>query len=263
MAIGYFGEKKGGSESTPTTNAVTNGGSTTNTSDTTNGPTDNEVSTTVGASGAATSTTWNCDRNRCHSDPDPHHTTDFHYMWNYKDTFKWELYNFGPFYTSFYVYEDFTWFFENFPTEGYNYQWGGQMGGHAVVAIGWEANCDYHVGTSLLQTAEQGEEEAMKKPFVFKPSRRPPDGERAGILLEEEADASADHRYERLRRRASSDSRRRTAQGECWLLRNTWGAEWGDSGYFRMRDAMLTGADGTHLHIASAAADGPYSEAAR
>ncbi|CAE7584855.1 ETFDH [Symbiodinium sp. CCMP2456] len=63
----------------------------------------------------------------------------YHYIVNQKDVFKMEIYNDGPFYTSYYVYEDFTWFFQFWPEHGYNYQWGAMQGGHAVVLIGWES----------------------------------------------------------------------------------------------------------------------------
>eukprot|EP00928_Gymnodinium_smaydae_P014360 TRINITY_DN15241_c0_g1_i2.p1 TRINITY_DN15241_c0_g1~~TRINITY_DN15241_c0_g1_i2.p1 ORF type:complete len:303 (-),score=71.14 TRINITY_DN15241_c0_g1_i2:123-983(-) len=50
-----------------------------------------------------------------------------------------------------------------------------------------------------------------------------------------------------------------TTIGECWVMRNTWGDRWADGGYFRMATDQLTGPEGLHVHIASAAADGPHS----
>lgn len=62
---------------------------------------------------------------------------------------------------------------------------------------------------------------------------------------------------DQIRQKSSATSQ--TNRGECWHLRNTWGDEWGDKGYFRFVDDMLTGPEGYHIHIASAAADGPKS----
>lgn len=138
----------------------------------------------------------------------------YHYVLNTKDEFKRELIKDGPLYTSYFIYEDFTWFFTYWPEQAYNYQWGSLQGGHAVVLIGWESSCTYH-------------------------------GEKIRIPGQNDA----------VRQRSSSESV--LYHGECWHLRNTWGDEWGDKGYFRMVDDMLTGPEGYHLHIASAAADGP------
>lgn len=164
-----------------------------------------------------TTTVEQCSRDRCLAEPQPHKATRYHYIVNQKDVFKMEIYNDGPFYTSYYVYEDFTWFFQFWPEHGYNYQWGAMQGGHAVVLIGWESSCHYH-----------GDKIAI--PGDNDPVQRSP-----------------------------GSSRRRQSTGECWHLRNTWGDEWGDKGYFRFLDDMLTGPPGYHLHIASAAADGPKS----
>lgn len=164
-----------------------------------------------------TTTVEQCSRDRCLAEPQPHKATRYHYIVNQKDVFKMEIYNDGPFYTSYYVYEDFTWFFQFWPEHGYNYQWGAMQGGHAVVLVGWESSCQYH-----------GDKIAI--PGDNDPVQRSP-----------------------------GSSRRRQSTGECWHLRNTWGDEWGDKGYFRFLDDMLTGPPGYHLHIASAAADGPKS----
>eukprot|EP00439_Symbiodinium_sp_Y106_P015872 s5057_g2.t1 len=91
-----------------------------------------------------TTTVEQCSRDRCLAEPQPHKATRYHYIVNQKDVFKMEIYNDGPFYTSYYVYEDFTWFFQFWPEHGYNYQWGAMQGGHAVVLIGWESSCHYH-----------------------------------------------------------------------------------------------------------------------
>jgi len=164
-----------------------------------------------------TTTVEQCSRDRCVAEPQPHKATRYHYIVNQKDVFKMEIFNDGPFYTSFYVYEDFTWFFQFWPEDGYNYQWGAMQGGHAVVLIGWESSCHYH-GDKI---AIPGDNDPV--------------------------------------RQNTDSSRRRQSTGECWHLRNTWGDEWGDKGYFRFADDMLTGPPGYHIHIASAAADGPKS----
>eukprot|EP00931_Biecheleriopsis_adriatica_P004075 TRINITY_DN105798_c0_g1_i1.p1 TRINITY_DN105798_c0_g1~~TRINITY_DN105798_c0_g1_i1.p1 ORF type:complete len:846 (-),score=159.33 TRINITY_DN105798_c0_g1_i1:72-2609(-) len=169
----------------------------------------------------STTTAQECNRNRCLTEPSPHMATRYHYLFNTKDHFKQELYNDGPFYTSYYVYEDFTWFFEYYPQDGYNYQWGSNQGGHAVVLIGWDGNCRYH-----------GDKLAIPKPND--PVKSGPDG-----------------------------SRRRTRTGQCWHLRNSWGDQWGDGGYFRVEEDMLTGEPGYTIHIASAAGDGPRSKDAQ
>lgn len=162
----------------------------------------------------STTTVEQCSRDRCFTEPQPHKATKYHYVLNTKDEFKRELIKDGPLYTSYFIYEDFTWFFTYWPEQAYNYQWGSLQGGHAVVLIGWESSCTYH-------------------------------GEKIRIPGQNDA----------VRQRSSSESV--LYHGECWHLRNTWGDEWGDKGYFRMVDDMLTGPEGYHLHIASAAADGP------
>jgi len=156
-----------------------------------------------------------CNRSRCDTEPQIHKSSSHYPVVNHKDDFKRELLK-GPFYTSFYVYEDFTWFFAKWPEEAYNYQWGAMQGGHAVVLIGWESKCIYH-------------------------------GDK--IQIPGESDP--------IRQRSSVNGQKNTA--ECWHLRNTWGDEWGDKGYFRFLDDMLTGPEGYNIHIASAAADGPKS----
>jgi len=180
---------------------------------------------TPAPAGAADSAARRCDRSRCQRESRPHLLTAYHYIPNSKDKFKEELYQEGPFYTSFYVYEDFPWFFRFWPAQAYNRQWGQNLGGHAVVLIGWEASCVYHNGPSLLQLEDS-----------------------TGL----QGRAARHHAQ-------STTSRRRTSTAECWHLRNTWGRGWADEGYFRMKDDMLTGPEGAHVHIASAAGDGPKS----
>lgn len=162
------------------------------------------------------STADQCNRDRCLTEPKVHKSTEYHYVLNHKDAFKEEILKDGPLYTSFFVYEDFTWFFTFWPEQTYNYQWGAMQGGHAVVLIGWESDCIYH-------------------------------GDK--IRIPGDSDP--------IRQKSSVTSQ--TNRGECWHLRNTWGDEWGDKGYFRFVDDMLTGPEGYHIHIASAAADGPKS----
>lgn len=162
------------------------------------------------------STADQCNRDRCLTEPQVHKSTEYHYVLNHKDAFKEEILKDGPLYTSFFVYEDFTWFFTFWPEQAYNYQWGAMQGGHAVVLIGWESDCIYH-------------------------------GDK--IRIPGDSDP--------IRQKSSVTSQ--TNRGECWHLRNTWGDEWGDKGYFRFVDDMLTGPEGYHIHIASAAADGPKS----
>lgn len=193
----------------------------------------------------AARTASNCDRSRCPAAPAPHHLTSYHYLWNTVADFMQELYLYGPIYTSFYVYEDFTWFFSLFPQDGYTKQWGNQLGGHAVSVVGWDGNCTYHDGTSLAELEPEQPEPPLEQP------------EEQELDLEPEPMAELET-HDRLRVRADT-SRRRTARGSCWILRNTWGDQWGDAGYFKMQMDMLTGPDGVNLHIASAAGEGPWS----
>jgi len=140
---------------------------------------------------------------------------------NHIDVFKSELYNRGPFYTSFHVYEDFTWFFSMWPSEAYTRQWGIRLGGHAAVLIGWEAKCTYHTYVALLLEVD---------------------------------DRSSWHKSSRKNSSVSTpESSDGTATAECWVLRNSWGEAWGDSGHFRLKDDMLTGSDEVNIHIASVA----------
>merc|ERR1719356_375293 len=83
---------------------------------------------------------------RCSRQARPHRFEDFHYIRNRRDEFKREVYTSGPFYTSFYMYEDFPWFFRHFPTHGYARSWGIMLlGGHAVTIVGWESDCMVHL----------------------------------------------------------------------------------------------------------------------
>jgi len=163
----------------------------------------------------------NCDRNRCYHAATTHKLTRYHYIDNTKEQFKHELYYEGPFYTSFHIYEDFVWFFTHFPQDAYNFQWGVNQGGHAVVLIGWKSDCTYHGDKATLLSASLHT-----------------------VMPAETAETS----------------RRRTSKSECWELRNSWTDLWADEGYFHIVDDMLTGAAGANIHIASAAGDGAYSK---
>jgi len=167
-----------------------------------------------------------CDKSRCASEQSSaiHTLSSYHAVINTKDAFKNEIYNEGPFYTSFYIYEDFTWFFSHYPQEGYDQLWGEQLGGHAVVLVGWRS-CKYHAND--------------------RPS-----------LLEE-----AHRNGARKRTYGAESPRRRTRSGECWELRNSWSDQWADSGFFLMKDTTLTPdtIDGPSLHISSTAGDNPRS----
>jgi len=185
-----------------------------------------------------------CDRKRCSAEPKTHTLTNYHYISNTRDAFRSELYNDGPFYTSYHVYEDFTWFFNNYPKEAYNLQWGQNMGGHAVVIIGWEASCTYHDGD---YSASSGALLASTG------------GDASGAGSRSSGARRLMRARAALHRQHARASRRRTSTGPCWHLRNTWGAEWADGGYFRMHEDMLTGPEGKSLHIASAAGDGVES----
>jgi len=92
----------------------------------------------------------NCDKNRCSTQARPHGLTHYHAVSMDFNAIKNEIYKDGPIYWSFAVREDFKWFFNNWKSDAYNHQWGGEQGGHAVVAIGWFQNCQYHNGDSLM-----------------------------------------------------------------------------------------------------------------
>lgn len=244
-----------------------------------------------------------CDPNRCSAEPHPHKVTSFHYIWNTKDAFKQELYSEGPFYTSFYVYEDFPWFFRYFPTHGYARSWGIMMlGGHSSVLVGWNNDCVVHntpvsplleniatQGSAVEQSTqlhsdsganqraqrafEEGEDEEDQLLQLNAPSllELTPDSHYVHVhgkrrKVRRKHDRTQRHRAARKMHQPSDESPgwrpAGTAIGECWLLRNTWGDRWADEGYFRVAESQLTGPEGTHLHIASAAADGPLSAVA-
>lgn len=197
---GWFSRRRRTTETTTTTATTTTTTATTFTTTSTATTTTSTTTTTLVISHF-------CDRKRCNAEWGQHRLGNYHYIDNTAQHFKQELYSDGPFYTSFYVYEDFNWFFDNFvTTHAYTYQWGESLGGHAVVLVGWSGSCTCHEATG-----------------------------------------------------PSISRRRRTAVGPCWELRNSWGTGWADGGYFRMGLDMLTGPEGAHVHIASAAGDRVHS----
>lgn len=164
-----------------------------------------------------------CDPKRCEAEsPNAIHTIST-YRWvpNTVEEYMHELYTEGPLYTSFWVYEDFVYFFQTDPTMAYNRKWGPKLGGHAVVLIGWEGECTYHA-----DEREETDEEA-------------------------DEDLDADKHI--------SSMRRREATGKCWQLRNTWSDLWADEGYFKMAFPMLTGPESKSLHISTMAGNGAHT----
>jgi hypothetical protein len=130
------------------------------------------------------------------------------------------------------------------------------------VLVGWEGNCEYHDSAGSSSSFSQSsagmsspENDANGLAALSAEDRESLHVE-ARRLDEESRDLNS-----MGRREATGSSRRRTARGVCWHLRNSWGEDWADQGYFRMYHMVLTGSAGSSqsLHIASAAADGPKS----
>mmetsp|Transcript_116717 Transcript_116717/g.324479 ORF Transcript_116717/g.324479 Transcript_116717/m.324479 type:complete len:278 (+) Transcript_116717:347-1180(+) len=61
-------------------------------------------------------------------------------------------------------------------------------------------------------------------------------------------------------RGAAADGKRWLGRAPCWIMRNQWGADWADEGYFRMRLDVLTPGEGddAHDHLASVQGIGPF-----
>jgi hypothetical protein len=213
------------------------------------GPKSASVNQTFGTKKAA-ELVESCNRARCGTNTGVHYSSQYHYVRNTVDTFKTELYQYGPFYTSFHVPEDFTWFYHFWPDHGYTHQWGAKtLGGHAAVLVGWEGDCEYHQAHEA-SSIENSLSSVDGGHSALQAGNRYGQG-RAGMIGSGPYPAGAAG--------STGSGRRRTARGECWHLRNSWGKQWADAGYFRMYNKVLTGTGGMCLHIASAAADGPKS----
>jgi len=203
---------------------------------------------------------------RCTAEVAPHGLSSYYAVPPRVACFKEDLYNYGPFFVAFWVYSDFTSFFSEYPREGYARQLGtapeaswpdtayasvpsGALGGHAVVLIGWEGTCTYHVCDEACMNGELMQQSQSTR--AVGDNDEDADDPSTGSFLEVTRRAKQSARsLQQLR----STRRRRTATGDCWVLRNSWSDSWADEGYFRMYQPMLTGDQGEHIFITAHAA---------